>query len=148
VARLIDSLERPRRSGTDRRAQAIDLAVLKRLAEPEIAPGVRGAGLVRRFWEACSLPDFRQQGAETHARFVAKLWSELRSGPLGADTAPRAIAQLDNTQGDIDTLQGRIAAVRSWSYICQRPDWVMARDEMAARARGWNRACRMLSTPV
>lgn len=137
VARLIDSLERPpAKAELIAAPQAIDLAVLKRLAEdPEIAPGVRGAGLVRRFWEACSLPDFRQQGAETHARFVAKLWSELRSGPLGADTAPRAIAQLDNTQGDIDTLQGRIAAVRSWSYICQRPDWVMARDEMAARAR-------------
>jgi ATP-dependent RNA helicase SUPV3L1/SUV3 len=37
--------------------------------------------------------------------------------------------------GDIDTLQGRIAAIRSWSYIAQRPDWVLARDEMAARAR-------------
>jgi hypothetical protein len=36
--------------------------------------------------------------------------------------------------GDIDTLQGRIAAIRTWAYICQRPDWVLARDEMAARA--------------
>jgi ATP-dependent RNA helicase SUPV3L1/SUV3 len=25
--------------------------------------------------------------------------------------------------------------VRSWSYICQRPDWVLAREEMAERAR-------------
>jgi hypothetical protein len=32
-------------------------------------------------------------------------------------------------------LQGRIAAIRSWSYIAQRPDWVLAREEMAARAR-------------
>ncbi|NKJ00076.1 helicase-related protein [Novosphingobium sp. SG707] len=137
VARLIGSLERPpAKAELIAAPQAIDLAVLKRLAEdPDIAPGVRGTGMVRRFWEACSLPDFRQQGAETHARFVARLWEELRHGPLGADTAPRAIAQLDNTQGDIDTLQGRIAAVRSWSYICQRPDWVLARDEMAARAR-------------
>src|SRR5690606_16958777 len=39
------------------------------------------------------------------------------------------------TEGDIDTLQGRIAAIRSWAYICQRPDWVLAREEMAARAR-------------
>ena len=45
------------------------------------------------------------------------------------------IAELDNVSGDIDTLQGRIAAIRSWAYICQRPDWVLARDEMAARAR-------------
>jgi len=134
---LIDTLERPPAHPELIAApQAIDLAVLKRLSDdPDIAGTVRGPGLVRRFWDACSLPDFRQQGADTHSRFVARLWDELRHGALGSDTAPRAIAQLDNTQGDIDTLQGRISAVRSWSYICQRPDWVLAREEMAARAR-------------
>ena len=121
--------------------QAIDLAVLKRLAEePAIADGLRSPAQIRRFWEACSLPDFRQSGEDTHARFVARLWEELRGqdhrgGTLAPDHAPRAIAQLDNVAGDIDTLQGRIAAVRSWSYITQRPDWVPARAEMAERAR-------------
>jgi ATP-dependent RNA helicase SUPV3L1/SUV3 len=116
--------------------QAIDLSVLKTLADdPEVAASVRGQGSVRRFWATCSLPDFRQQGAETHSRFVARLWQDLRHGYLGADYVAQAIAQLDNPAGDIDTLQGRIAAVRSWSYITQRPDWVLARDEMAARAR-------------
>ncbi|WP_126173441.1 helicase-related protein [Altericroceibacterium xinjiangense] len=116
--------------------EAIDLAVLKRLTgDPQIAAGVKGAGGVRRFWEACQLPDFRQQGADMHARFVARLWQDLRDGYLGADFVAARISELDRTQGDIDTLQGRIAAVRSWAYICQRPDWVLARDEMAARAR-------------
>ena len=116
--------------------EAIDLTVLKRLAEEPLAVEVRGAGAVRRFWEACSLPDFRQSGADTHARFVARLWQDLRGGYLGADYVAARIAELDNRQGDIATLQGRIAAIRSWAYICQRPDWVLARDEMAARARG------------
>jgi ATP-dependent RNA helicase SUPV3L1/SUV3 len=115
---------------------AIDLAVLKRLAdEPDLAGTVRGRGSVQRFWQVCSLPDFRQQGAETHSRFVARLWQDLRHGYLGADYVAQAIAQQDNPSGDIDTLQGRIAAVRSWAYITPRPDWVLARDEMAARAR-------------
>ena len=96
---------------------------------------MRGRGSVQRFWQVCSLPDFRQQGAETHSRFVARLWQDLRHGYLGADYVAQAIAQQDNPSGDIDTLQGRIAAVRSWAYITQRPDWVLARDEMAARAR-------------
>ena len=75
------------------------------------------------------------KGSETHSRFVARLWQDLRHGYLGADYVAQAIAQQDNPAGDIDTLQGRIAAVRSWAYITQRPDWVLARDEMAARAR-------------
>jgi ATP-dependent RNA helicase SUPV3L1/SUV3 len=116
--------------------EAIDLAVLKRLAEdPAILAGVTTPGLVRRLWEACQLPDFRQHGPDAHARFVTRLWQDLREGYLGADYVAGRIAELDRAQGDIDTLQGRIAAIRSWAYICQRPDWVLARDEMAARAR-------------
>ncbi|MDB5724616.1 MAG: helicase [Novosphingobium sp.] len=134
---LIADLERPPdRPELAAAPEAIDLAVLKRLSEePEIAGSVRGAAQVRRFWEACRLPDFRSQGSETHSRFVARLWQDLRDGMLGTDYVAQAIAGLDHVSGDIDTLQGRIAAVRSWAYITQRPDWVHARDEMAARAR-------------
>jgi len=137
IGTLVEDLESPPpRLELATPPQAIDLAVLKRLAdEPEVADSVRGRGSVQRFWQACSLPDFRQQGSETHSRFVARLWQDLRHGYLSADYVAQAIAQQDNPSGDIDTLQGRIAAVRSWAYITQRPDWVLARDEMAARAR-------------
>ncbi|MEM9500305.1 MAG: helicase-related protein [Pseudomonadota bacterium] len=133
---LIGDLESKPHSDVLRPAPpAIDLAVLKRLASEPLADSVKGHGSVRRFWEACSLPDFRQVGIDPHARFVARLWQDLSEGYLGADFVAARIAELDRMQGDIDTLQGRIAAVRSWAYICQRPDWVLARDEMAARAR-------------
>jgi ATP-dependent RNA helicase SUPV3L1/SUV3 len=134
---LIADLEAPPMSPQLAAApEAIDLNVLKRLAEdPAIAATVRGKASVRRFWEACRLPDFRQQGAETHSRFVARLWEDLRHGALGGDYVAGAIAQLDNPSGDIDTLQHRIASIRSWAYIAQRPDWVLAKEEMAARAR-------------
>ena len=137
LATLISDLETaPDRPELAAAPEAIDLAVLKRLAEDSaIAGTVRSARAVTRFWDACRLPDFRQQGVEFHARFVARLWEDLRQGQLGSDYVAQAIAQLDNAQGDIDTLQGRIAAIRSWSYIAQRPDWVLAREEMAARAR-------------
>ncbi len=137
VAELIEGLcAKPDSEVLQLAPEAIDLAVLKRLAGEAIGQSVKGSGSVRRFWEACSLPDFRQLGVEPHARFVARLWEDLRDGYLGADFVAARIAELDRTQGDIDTLQGRIAAIRSWAYICQRPDWVLARDEMAARARG------------
>lgn len=136
LAALIDDLEaRPDHAVLRAAPEAIDMAVLRRLAEDDIGRSVRGAGSVRRFWEACSLPDFRSLGVEQHARFVARLWEDLAQGYLGADYVAARIAELDRMQGDIDTLQGRIAAIRSWAYICQRPDWVLARDEMAARAR-------------
>ncbi|MBX7494600.1 helicase [Qipengyuania sp. 6B39] len=136
LEQLIADLEAPPGDPALRLApEAIDLATLKRLAEEDIGKTIRGAGKVRRFWEACSLPDFRQRGPDVHARFVARLWQDLSEGYLGADYVAARISELDNMAGDIDTLQGRIAAIRSWAYICQRPDWVLARDEMASRAR-------------
>ncbi|WP_370297862.1 helicase-related protein [Qipengyuania mesophila] len=133
---LIADLEAPPEDPALRLApEAIDLATLKRLADEPLAAQVRGPGMVRRFWEACSLPDFRQRGPDVHARFVARLWQDLAQGHIGADYVAARISELDNMAGDIDTLQGRIAAIRSWAYICQWPDWVLARDEMAARAR-------------
>lgn len=137
LATLIADLERPPENEALRLApEAIDLATLKRLSEEPFARVIRGSGSVRRFWEVCSLPDFRARGPDVHARFVARLWQDLRSDYIGADFVAARISELDNTSGDIDTLQGRIAAIRSWAYICQRPDWVLARDEMASRARG------------
>lgn len=134
---LIADLERlPERPELSAAPEAIDLAVLKRLAEePAIAADVTSRTRVARLWDACRLPDFRQHGADTHARFVARLWADLKDGQIPGDHVARAIAELDRPVGDIDTLQGRIAAIRSWAYIAQRPDWVVAREEMAARAR-------------
>ncbi|WP_299308918.1 helicase-related protein [uncultured Croceicoccus sp.] len=118
--------------------EAIDLSVLKILSsDPAIADTVRGRAMVKRFWDVCSLPDFRSLGADNHARFVARLWQDLSKGTgrLGHDFVAGKIAELDQTSGDIDTLQGRIAAIRSWAYIAQRPDWVLNREDMAERAR-------------
>ncbi len=134
---LIDDLsEPPERPELASAPEAIDLAVMRRLAEDaEVAASVRGRGAVARFREACMLPDFLQQGAEVHSRFVARLWEDLRDGTIPNDFIAARIAELDNPSGDIDTLQRRIAAIRSWSYIAQRPDWILAREEMASRAR-------------
>ncbi len=136
ITTLIADLESaPQHPQLAKAPEAIDLSVLKLLAENPAIKGMKGADQVRRFWDACSLPDFRQVGTDTHARFVMRLWQDLQEGYLGADFVAARIAQLDQMQGGIDSLQGRIASIRTWAYICQRPDWVLARDEMAARAR-------------
>ena len=31
---------------------------------------------------------------------------------------------LDRTDGDIDTLSNRIAQVRTWTFVANRPDWL------------------------
>jgi ATP-dependent RNA helicase SUPV3L1/SUV3 len=139
VEALVRSLERrPTAPGLRAAPEAVDLAVLKRLAEdPEVRERAKGAERVRRLWAACGLPDFRKTGPDHHARLVARLYMHLTEGdgriPQGWYAAQ--VAQLDNMQGDIDTLADRIAGVRTWAYIAHRADWLADPASMAERTR-------------
>ena len=139
VNHLIADLEaRPDRPELRAAPQAVDLAVLKRLADdPDVIARARGRKMVERLWAACGLPDFQKLGAEHHARIVARIWSFLSegSGHIPRDWLAQQIARLDSVQGDIDTIAGRIAAARTWSYIAHRPDWLAHPAEMAERTR-------------
>jgi ATP-dependent RNA helicase SUPV3L1/SUV3 len=136
---LIRSLERrPDRPELKAAPEAVDLAVLKRLAEdPEIRARGAGQDRVRRLWAACGLPDFRKTGPEHHARLVARIYAHLTegSGRIPHGWYAEQLARLDNIQGDIDTLADRIAGVRTWAYIAHRADWLAEPEVMAERAR-------------
>jgi ATP-dependent RNA helicase SUPV3L1/SUV3 len=136
---LIRSLERrPDKPVLRPAPEAVDLAVLKRLAEdPELRSRATGYEQVRRLWAACGLPDFRKTGADHHARLVSRIYAHLSEGngriPQGWYAAE--VAKLDNVQGDIDTLADRIAGVRTWAYIAHRADWLSDPATMAERTR-------------
>jgi ATP-dependent RNA helicase SUPV3L1/SUV3 len=139
VQGLILSLERrPDRPALRPAPEAIDLAVLKRLAgDSEVRPRAEGGERVRRLWAACGLPDFRKTGPEFHARLVARIFMHLSEGDgrIPRGWYAEQVARLDNVQGDIDTLADRIAGVRTWAYIAHRADWLKDPETMAARAR-------------
>ncbi len=138
LAQLIADLE-AKPDGPPLRAapEAIDLAVLKRLADMlQVTQRLSGPKSVARLWEVASLPDFRQTGSEHHSRFVASLWEHMaQGGPLPHSYVASELARLDNIQGDVDTISARIAAVRTWTYVAHRGDWVEDPPAMAERAR-------------
>ena len=143
VPRLIASLDqRPRRPELARSDDAIDVAVLKRLAgEPWVMEHTHrlmgGARSVARLWEACGLPDYRKTGAETHARLVARIFRHLSEGDgkLPAAWVASELAHLDRLSGDVETLADRIAGARTWTYIAHRPDWLGDAPHWAMRTR-------------
>ena len=139
VDALIASLEaKPDHPRLRAAPEAIDLAVLKRLAEEDwVRQRARGSRMVARLWAACGLPDFRKLGIDPHARFVARLFGHLSEGAghVPHDWFAAEIARLENVQGDVETIAGRIAATRSWAYIAQRSDWLADPAHWADRTR-------------
>ncbi|MBI0475669.1 helicase [Sphingomonas sp. MA1305] len=136
---LVASLERRPEPGVLIAApQATDLAVLKRLAdEPWVRDRTRSPAMVKRLWAACGLPDFRKLGLDPHARFVSRLFGYLSEGRMVAPHQWFAdeIARLDTIAGDVETIAGRIAAIRTYAYIAHRPDWLAEPQVWAERTR-------------
>ncbi len=136
---LIADLERRPTSDALRAApQAIDLAVLKRLAEEDwVRARVRGSRGVARLWAACGVPDFRKLGLDPHHRFVARLFRHLSeaNGHIPHEWFAAELARFDLVSGDVETIAGRIAAVRSLAYIAHRDDWLADPLHWAERTR-------------
>src|SRR5690348_4436232 len=136
VPALIASLERKPNDPMLRPApEAIDLAVLKLIAEdPAIAS--RKAVQARRLWAVCGLPDFRKVGPMHHARMVRRLFSYIgEGGHVPHEWFAAEVTRLDNMSGDIEALADRLAGIRSWAYIAQRPDWLKDPAKWAERTR-------------
>ena len=136
VRSLIASLEQKSDDPLLRPApQALDLAVLKLIAEDPSIAARRGAQ-ARRLWAVCGLPDFRKVGPMHHARMVRRLFSYIgEGGHVPHEWFAAEVARLDNMSGDIEALADRLAGIRSWAYIAHRSDWLQEPAKWADRTR-------------
>jgi ATP-dependent RNA helicase SUPV3L1/SUV3 len=105
---------------------AEDLRVLDHAArDTEVRDMAHGAAAVERLWDACQIPDYRKIAPAAHAELVTTLFGFLmRSGKIPDAWFAAQVDQADRTDGDIDTLSHRIAQIRTWTFVANRPDWL------------------------
>ncbi len=117
---------RPNVSGLVGARKAEDQQVLEALMRDQaIVKSVHHASRVKLLWEICQIPDFRKVTPEAHARLLAQIYRHiLNEGKLPQDWFEKQVKILDNTNGDIDVVTGRIAGIRIWTYIAQRKEWI------------------------
>ena len=127
LAALMESLARvPREPGLTRAPAADDLLALEASARNEESRDFATTpAAVERLWEVCQVPDYRKVSPAAHAELVHTLYRALmREGKVSDDWFERQLKLVDRTDGDIDTLSARIAQVRSWTFVANRPDWL------------------------
>ena len=92
---------------------------------------------VRRLWDLCCLPDFRKHGADAHVRLVHTFAEELLEPEkrLKDQWLHAQISRLESLHGDIDMLQSRLAAIRTWTYAANRDDWLQHPKQWRSRTR-------------
>jgi ATP-dependent RNA helicase SUPV3L1/SUV3 len=127
----------PTEPGLTRAPIAEDILVLEHAARDEaVREMARKPADVERLWEVCQVPDYRKIAPATHAELVVTLYGFLmREGNIPTDWFARQVAQADRTDGDIDTLSNRIAHVRTWTYVANRPDWLANSEHWQGVAR-------------
>lgn len=127
ITALQRSLEAaPRVEGLTRALPAIDQQALDFLARyPEIVDLANTPVRVEKLWEACALPDYRRITPAQHADLIQSLFSDLvRHGTVNEDFLAEQVKRADRTDGEIDTLSARIAQIRTWTYVSNRPGWL------------------------
>jgi len=116
---------------------AEDLRVLDHAArDGDVRDMAHGAAAVERLWDACQIPDYRRLAPAAHAELVTTLYGFLmKRGRIPDAWFAAQVDQANNVNGDIDTLSGRIAQIRTWTFVANRPDWLSDPDHWQGIAR-------------
>ncbi|MER9295009.1 helicase [Mesorhizobium sp. M0621] len=112
--------------GLTRALPAVDAQALEYLSRDEdIRALATNAKRVALLWEACALPDYRRIAPAQHADLVASIYTDLaRHGHVDENYMAEQVRRADTTEGDIDTLSHRIAQIRTWTFVSNRPGWL------------------------
>jgi ATP-dependent RNA helicase SUPV3L1/SUV3 len=127
----LDALKRsiettPAFDGLTKALPAVDQRALENLSkEPDIRDLATSAERVAMLWDACALPDYRRIAPAQHADLIASIYLDLvRKGQVDEDYLANQVERSASTEGDIDTLSARIAQIRTWTFVSNRPGWL------------------------
>ncbi len=127
----------PTEEGLTRAPVAEDILVLEHAArDDDTRAKANSRAAVELLWAVCQVPDYRKIAPANHAELVTTLYGFLtREGKIPTDWFAGQVAQADRIDGDIDTLSTRIAHVRTWTFVANRPDWLADPDHWQGVAR-------------
>ena len=126
IAALNDSLDAPPpERGLMRARPASDALALKILSQDdEVTALATARESVARLWDVCQLPDFRKLSTDEHVKLVKTVFLFLmQDGAIPDGWLGRQIARADVIEGDVATLSGRLAMIRTYTYAAHRAGW-------------------------
>ncbi len=123
--------ERPHHDALRRAREADDEHVLDTLvADESVQALATNADAVQLLWDVARIPDFRKIHTDEHPQLLARIYRHLMGGGPGSggripsDWIAERVKRVDRLDGDIDTLMGRIAAIRTWTYVSHQSAWI------------------------
>ncbi len=101
-------------------------ALLELIKESTVYDKLKRPESIQLLWDICQIPDFRQLWFESHVKLLEQLFLQLSSSEaqIDQDFIAERLKRIDDIRGDIETLLGRIADIRIWTYVAAHPRWL------------------------
>ena len=92
---------------------------------------------LKLLWECCQIPDFVKKNYGHHLEVVSKVFNFLngKEGRITNQYMKKQLQQLNNLEGNVDSISNRIANVRTWSYVSNKANWVENQDYWVERTK-------------
>ena len=136
---LLKSLdEKPNKDWLRRIGECEDEKVLKHfLKDQEKFKISNDENSLKLLWECCQIPDFVKKAYGNHLEVVSKVFNFLNSdeGKVSNFYMKKQLSTLDKLDGNVDSISNRIANVRTWSYVANKPYWVENQDYWIERTK-------------
>ncbi len=136
---LLKSLdEKPNKDWLRRIGECEDEKVLKHfLKDKEKFKILNNENSLKLLWECCQIPDFVKKAYGNHLEVVSKVFNFLNSdeGKVSNFYMKKQLSTLDKLDGNVDSISNRIANVRTWSYVANKPYWVENQDYWIERTK-------------
>ncbi len=136
---LINSLnEKPENKNLVRNKDLIDESTFRYLISEKPNLNFRNNNhFVKLLWECCQIPDFTKSSYNEHTDIIYKVFSFLSSDKrkISNEWMKQQLNNLNNFEGNIDSLANRISYVRTWSYVSNKNNWVENADYWIAKTK-------------
>ena len=136
---LLKSLEeKPKQDWLRRINECEDEKILKYfLKENKSKININDENQLKLLWECCQIPDFVKKNYGHHLEVVSKIFEFLngKESKITNQYMKKQLQQLDNLDGNVDSLSNRIANVRTWSYVSNKVNWVENQDYWIERTK-------------
>ena len=129
---LRDTLYKPRPNRNLRRIKgAVDEAAFERMtAIPEVLASLNIPTDVRRLWQVCQIPDFRNMTIDAHVRLLQDIYRLIvkTQGKIPEDYMSKQINRLSETLKvsgvGVDILSTKLSQIRTWTYCANKIEWM------------------------
>ena len=96
------------------------------IADKTLEPLLKNSNNISLLWDVCRIPDFQKIFNDNYQNLLKEIFLQLinNNNKITEDWFNKKICNLENCDGGIEQLSGKISSIRTWTYIANHREWL------------------------